>query len=164
VPLFLCHVLEYDRAVELDLDVNAFNQSMLKAGAQGVSAQIILKQTEEMLQVVTRAPVSGVYALNDAGKLELKLAGYDRRAALAPREAYILRIMAKDEYAYQGGDLAIMFVNGVIRTSAGQLSAEGQRWTDALKQCFGFRHLTQEERALVEQTHNPAHMKSERVA
>ena len=164
VPLFLFHLLEYDRAVDLDLDVNAFNQSMLKAGAKGVSAQIILKQTEEMLQVVTEAPVSGVYVMNDAGKLDLKHAGYDRRAALAPNEAYILRIMAQGEYAYQGGDLAIMFVNAVIRTSAGQLSAEGQRWTDALKHCFGFRHLTQEERALVEQTHNPAHMKSERVA
>ena len=67
-PLFLFHLLEYDRAVELDLDVDAFNQSMLKTGAKGVSAQIILKQTEAMLQRVTEAPVSVVYAMDDAGK------------------------------------------------------------------------------------------------
>ena len=164
VPLFLFHLLEYDHTVELDVDVPALNDAMRLHGAQGVSAQVVLKQTEPMLQIVTEAPVSGVYVMNDAGALVLKCAGYDRRAARAANEAYILRIMAKDEYAYEGGDLAIMFVNCVIRTSTGSLSTEGERWVRALKQCFGFRPLTQEERGAVERTHNPAHMKSERVA
>lgn len=164
VPLFLFHLLEYDRNVALEIDVDAFNQAMLANGAQGTAAQVVLKQTDEMLKIITRAPVSGVYEISSTGSLNLKRAGYNRRDALADNEAYILRIMPEGAYAYKGGDLAIMFVNCVIREPTGQLNPEGERWVKALKDCFAFRHLTQEERSAVERSYNPAHAKNERAA
>lgn len=160
VPLFLFHLLEFDVGVDLQLDVAAFNQNMLTHGAVGVSSQVILKYTDDMLQIVTQAPVSGVYRMGADGQLTLKQAGHRRLDALAEDEAYVLRIMSADEYAYHGGDLAIMFLNRVIRTPQGQLNALGVQWVDALKACFGYRMLTQEERALVELAHNPANVKS----
>lgn len=162
VPLFLFHLLEYEQSVDLTLDVNVFNQKMLAGGAVGTAAQVILKYLENKLKIVTAAPVSGVYVMGDDGQLTLKEAGYNRRQALAENEAYILRIMGVGEYAYKGGDLAIMFMNRVIRDAEGKLNSVGLKWVAALKRCFKFRNLNQEERSLVELAHNPASSKGGR--
>ncbi len=164
VPLFLFHLLEYDPLVELTLDAAAFNRSMLAHGADGVSSQLILKHTEDSLKIVTQAPVSGVYKMKSDGHLSLKCASLNRRDALAPDEAYVLRITAPGEYAYKGADLAIMFVNQVIRTPQGQLNAHGSGWVSALQSQFSTRQLNQQERSLVELTQNPANVKSSRTS
>lgn len=160
LPLFLFHLLEYEPGVELTLDVNEFNQAVLQQGAAGVAAQVVLKYTEESLKIITQAPVSGVYALGADGHLTLQRTGYNRREALAENEAYILRIMNVGEYAYHGGDLAVMFLNRIIRNHQGKLNAVGAHWVAALQSCFQYRPLNQEERSLVALNHNPANVKS----
>ncbi|MEI7843522.1 MAG: hypothetical protein WCI39_10895 [Gallionellaceae bacterium] len=162
IPLFLFHLLEYDTDIDLKLDVNEFNQAVLAQGAMGTAAQVILKYTDEPLKIITQAPASGVYVMNDAGEFSLQRTSYNRRDALAPNEVYVLRIMNTGEYAYHGGDLAIMFINRVIRTAQGKLNEDGQRWVGALQRCFEFRPLSQEERSQVELAHNPANVKSGR--
>lgn len=164
IPLFLFHLLEYDPAVELTLNVDEFNQMQLSDGATGVAAQVILKYLPDALQIITQAPISGVYQLQSDGTLRLKYVSYERRDALAADEAYLLRIMRVGEYAYHGGDLAILFVNCVIRQGEGGLNAAGERWVQALQACFQFRPLNQEERSQVELAHNPANVKSGRDA
>jgi hypothetical protein len=135
---------------------------LLARGAQGVSAQIILKHTQDELRIITRAPVSGVYRMGDDGTLTLKQAGVRRRDALAPDEAFVLRIQSTGEYAYRGGDMAIGFLNCVIRDADGHLNAAGKRWVQALQATFETRPLNQDERAAVELAHNPANVKSAR--
>lgn len=162
VPLFLFHLLEYQPDIELKLDVDGFNDAVLNNGAQGVASQVVLKYTEDPLKIVTQAPVSGVYALEGPGNLVLRKAGYERRDALARDEVFILRIMAAGEYAYKGGDLAIMFMNCVIRDFQGRLNPEGEQWVAALRRGFQFRHLSAEERSLVEIANNPANVKGGR--
>lgn len=161
IPLFLFHLLEYDQNIELTLSVDEFNQAMLKQGADGVAAQMILKYTDEPLKKIVRAPVSGVYQLID-DQLQLKQASYERREALADNEAFIMRISDQGDYAYHGGDLAIMFNNQTIRNEEGKLNHNGQSWVAALKNTFEYRPLNQEERAAFEQQHNPANVKSAR--
>jgi biotin carboxylase len=162
LPLFLFHLLEFDTRVDLQLDIRQFNQALLAQGATGVSAQTILKHTQQELRIITAAPVSGVYRLGDDGTLTLKQASVRRRDALAADEAYVLRIQKEGEYAYRGADLAIQFLNCVIRDDAGQLNATGQRWVQALQALFETRPLNQEERAAVALAHNPANVKSAR--
>ena len=70
--------------------------------------------------------------------------------------------MPYGEYAYKGGDLAIMFMNCIIRESQGGLNPAGEKWVNALRNCFQFRHLSQEERSQVELAHNPANVKGGR--
>lgn len=160
VPLFLFHLLEYDADVELTLDVAAFNRSVLAEGAAGSAAQMILKFTDAPLMAITAAPVSGVYRLAPDGNLSLQRTGFDRRAALAADEAYVLRIMEVGGYAYKGGDLAIMFVNQAIGDGQGKLGPVGETWVAALQRCFAFRPLNHEERALVAIARAPANIKS----
>lgn len=162
IPLFLFHLLEYDADIDLGLDVNTFNQLMLAEGAAGTAAQMILKYTDDPLKIITQAPVSGVYQLDAESHLVLQQASYNRRAALAENEVYVLRIMSAGEYAYKGGDLAIMFLNCPIRNQQGKLNPLGEQWVGALKHSFQFRQLNQEERSLVELAHNPANVKSGR--
>lgn len=159
IPLFLFHLLEFDTEVALGVDPGLFNQAVLERGAAGRAAQLILKYTEEQLKVITHAPQSGVYKYS-AGQLSFLRPSYNRRDAMAEDECYVLRIMEAGEYAYKGGDLAIIFLNQSIRTSNGQLNADGERWTEALKNSFQFRHLNQEERSLIELARNPANLKS----
>ncbi len=162
IPLFLFHLLEFDDGCEIDIDVDAYNQMVLEHGAIGVASQVILKYTDDPLKIVTRAPVSGVYTMDDTGTLVLKNAGYRRRDALAENEAYVMRIIRTGECAYKGGDLGIMFMNCVIRNTEGVLNADGVRWVTALKACFEFRNLNQIERSRVELEYNPANAKSGR--
>jgi biotin carboxylase len=163
IPLFLFHLLEYDPAIDLTLDVAQFNQAMQEQGAQGVSVQLILKYTGAELQHLTQAPVSGVYALQDDGTLQFEAASVNRRDALGANQAYVLRIMSAGECVYHGADLAIMFVNEVVRSADGALNAAGVRWVNALKAQFPSRPLNQQERALIELAHNPANVKSART-
>lgn len=160
IPLFLFHLLEYTPEIDLKLDVDAFNQAVLAEGAAGTSAQVILKYTEGTLRIITQAPVSGVYTMDAKGHLAFQQASYNRRDALAENEAYVLRIMAEGEYAYKGGDLAIMFLNRVIYEPKGELNPLAEQWVSALKHSFQFRQLNQEERSLVELANNPAYSKS----
>lgn len=162
LPLFLFHLLEYDPGVDLGLNVDAFNQMVLSQGARGVAAQTILKYTDEALKIVVQAPASGVYIMDDGGELRFKHPSYRRRDALAENEAYILRIMNRGDYAYCGGDLAIMFLNCAIRNADGGLNPDGARWVAALQRCFEFRHLDAQERAAVALAHHPANIKSGR--
>lgn len=146
IPLLLFHLLEYDPEVDLNIDINAFNQAVLAQGAAGTASQVILNYTEEGMKIVTEAPVSGVYTLEAGGHLLLKQPGYSRREALAENEAYVLRIMNAGEYAYMGADLAIMFMNCRIRDTQGKLNPAGERWVGALKDCYKYRELNEEER------------------
>jgi hypothetical protein len=162
IPLFLFHLLEFDTNVNLQLDLDAFNKDVLEKGALGVSSQMILKHTDEMLKVITSAPASGVYVLQEDGSLTLKKASVNRREALGVNEAFVLRIQEADEYAYQGGDMGILFLNSLIRDARGQLNANGSKWVQALQNLFALRNLSQEERAAIELAHNPANVKSGR--
>jgi hypothetical protein len=162
LPLFLFHLLEFDTRVDLQLDVQQFNQCVLALGARGVSSQVILKHTAQALRTITKAPVSGVYRMKEDGSLTLKHAGVCPGDALAENESYVLRLQGEGEYAYRGGDMAIQFLNCVIRDADGQLNAAGRRWVRAVQATFETRQLTQEERAAVELAHNPANIKSAR--
>ena len=159
IPLFLFHLLEYDPTVHLTLDVDAFNQLQLNQGAQGTSSQLILKYTEEPLRVITQAPVSGVYRM-EQGRLVLEKASINRLEAALQTQVYALRILQQGDYAYEGGDLAILFLNQVIRGTEGQLNTTGLAWVAALKSSFTFRELTGAERSATELLLNPVNVKS----
>lgn len=159
IPLFLFHLLEYDNQIDLRLTPDEFNGAVLASGATGCAGQVILKHTDDALQVITAAPASGTYRLDAGGRLTLLRTGWDRRAALAADEAYILRIMGAGEYAYKGGDLAVMFVNQAIGSAAGRLGDAGMRWVEALKGCFAMRPLEALERSALARAWSPANVK-----
>ncbi|MDT8991950.1 biotin carboxylase [Curvibacter sp. APW13] len=136
LPLLLFHLLEYDPQVDLRMDVDAFNEAVLRDGAQGISSQLILKHTRESLETIKAAPPSGVYRLDDHGALQLRKTSSLRSDACAPDEAFVLRILRPHDLAYRGADLAILFANEPLSDEQGVLSPRGVTWTTALNQAF----------------------------
>jgi hypothetical protein len=163
-PLFLFHLLEFDSNVELKFNISEYNQAMLADGAQGMFAQMVLKHTDDLPQFIEQAPVTGVYTRQPNGSLILKYATQLPTLAKAEDEAFVLRIQSQGEYAYKGGDMAIVFVNQHIGDGNGQLNEVGQGWAHALKSCFVLRDLTDDERANIELQHQPANIKSGAIA
>ncbi len=155
LPLFLWHLLEFSE-VNFAIDPSEYNQLALEKGAKTIASQLIFKYREQGLQVITQAPISGVYQFDEGTKkLVLKKASYQRREALAPNEVFLMRIMNEQEYIYPGADMAIVFTNTILKTPAEKLTPSALLLVNAVHATFSFRDLTTEEINLVNR-YNPA--------
>jgi len=162
VPLFLFHLLEYSD-VDFTVEPTEYNQRSLTSGAQATAGQLIYKYTNQPLQIITKAPASGIYKLVNDEKNQPELvfqkASYDRREALAEDEVFVMRIMQEEEYAYKGGDLAILFSNTTLKSPEENLTNTASALINALSNTFEFRELTEEEALLVKRYNSKASLK-----
>ena len=161
IPLFLLHLIEF-ADIPLSLSPKDYNAQSLALGAQGESSQMVFKYTANSLQKIAAAPVSGVYRLNAADELELVQASHQPvDSQQHPDLAYVLRIMNQDDYAYQGSDLAIAFLNIPITEHQGQrLNAQATRWVNAIHKAFVMRDLTPEEQQQIARYSKPSSIKA----
>ncbi len=156
IPLFLFHLMEYS-GQQPHFSANDYNKLSLEKGATGTTSQLIMKYTDSELNIVTEAPVSGVYELDENGQLSLiKASANPTDKTDNPNYAYLLRIMKTDDYAYKGGDLGILFLNSQITQAQGKaLNPNAKQWISAVKEAYITRSLTTEEEALVESYTRP---------
>ncbi len=110
---------------------------------------MIFKYTKSELNVICDAPVTGVYKLV-GDHLVLVEACEDRRKALKKDQAFILRIMGEGEYAYKGADMAVIFLNVIVKDDEQSLTDDAKSFLSALKMLFSSRELTDEEQSLIE--------------
>ena len=68
MPLFLFHLLEY-LDVDYEIDVDDINRRWAEASAVDVWSQIIIKQTREDVEHLTEAPKTGIWRLDEAGRI-----------------------------------------------------------------------------------------------
>jgi len=164
MPLFLLHLLEYTEDA-IPFTPAAYNALSLKEGAAGTSSQMIIKSTDSSLLKLLSAPVSGVYQLTSSGQLQLiKASSEPTDKGDDPSQAYLLRIMNTDDYAYKGGDLAILFLNIQLTTEGGtQLNSDANQWIEAVHHAFETRALTDEEQTLVQRFNKPSSIKMSQV-
>jgi len=153
IPLFLFHVLEYS---DLNWEINptAYNQASLNQPEGMPIGQLIFKYTDDDLKIVQDAPISGVYRLQSDGTMLLVKPATSPLEANGPDEAFFFRIMKDNDYAYHGGDLAILFTPNKIQNGA-SITEKGKQWVTAVKNAYRIRELTQEEKAIVDRYQNP---------
>jgi hypothetical protein len=149
MPLFLFHLLEFTNE-NIEIAPSDYNNLALTKGAAGTTSQLIFKYTEPGLKIIEKAPVSGVYTLDKNNSLILKKASDNRLDASGKDEVYLLRIMNNGEYAYQGGDIAILFLNIRLKQISNTFTNQALHWIKALRNSFKMRPLTDEEKELVE--------------
>jgi hypothetical protein len=154
LPLFLFHLLEFS-GVSFELSPESYNQQSLRHGADGETGQLILKYTEKPLRIIEKAPVSGVYTVAENGQLVLKKESLYRCEALGPQEVFLLQIMKEKDYAYYGGDMAILFVNTALMTADYTLAGDASSIIAAFRALYTCRDLTSEEKSLVARYQNP---------
>ena len=66
MPLFLFHLLEY-LDVDYEIDVDEINARWSRLAADDEWSQLIIKETEDRVELLTRAPRTGIWHLDENG-------------------------------------------------------------------------------------------------
>jgi biotin carboxylase len=135
IPLFLFHLLEY-MDVEYELDVDEINSRWAKTAGEDVWSQLIIKSTDDDVDLITAAPKTGVYELDDAGRMSFARWANDWHNLIDESEAFYLQVAAPGDYRYKGGDLGVLVTRGRLQTDDEQLTARCRRWIDGVKGQF----------------------------
>jgi len=137
MPLFLFHLLEF-ADVEYEIDVDALNEGWAHPGAVDEWSQFILKQTDEAVEQIVRAPRSGIWRLDpgEAGGIRFVRRETDWHTVGSEDEAFYLRIAAEGQYRYPGADLGILVTRGRLQTDEHELTDRARTWISGIKSQF----------------------------
>jgi len=135
IPLFLFHLLEY-MDVEYELDVDEINTRWARTAAEDVWSQLIIKATEEELELITAAPKTGVYKLDDPGRISFARWANDWHNLIDESEAFYLSVAAPGSYRYKGADLGVLVTRGRLQTDDDELTERSRHWIDGIKSQF----------------------------
>jgi biotin carboxylase len=133
IPLFLFHLLEY-MDVDYELDVDDINTRWERgAGRDEVWSQLIIKETSPDLELLTGTPRTGVWHLDDDGRISFARWGHDWHSLIDESEAFYMRVAAPGDYRYKGADLGVLVTRGRLQTDDCQLTERCRHWVDGIK-------------------------------
>jgi len=139
-PLFLFHLLEFS-GVPFELDIEELNARWADPDMIDSWSQMVIKHTEDTVDIVTHAPETGIYRMLDDGRVVWDRFDYHRRAVESEKEAFFLRILRPGDYRYEGADLGILVTRGRSMTGAFRLNERAKKWIHGIKQGFAARPL-----------------------
>jgi hypothetical protein len=134
MPLFLFHLLEF-MDVDYEIDVDELNHRWSQVHALDEWTQFILKQTEDVTELITEAPASGIWRADGDG------IAFDRRdtdwhTVADEQEAFYLRIAGPGQYRYPGADLGILVTRGRFMDDQHRLLDRARTWISGIKSSF----------------------------
>ena len=137
MPLFLFHLLEF-MDVEYEIDVDALNRRWAQPQAIDEWSQFILKDTADVVELITAAPTSGVWRLDPSahGGIRFVRRETDWHTLASEDEAFYLRIAGEGQYRYPGADLGILVTRGRLQTDDHQLTERAHAWIHGIKKNF----------------------------
>ncbi|SES78838.1 biotin carboxylase [Oceanicella actignis] len=138
-PLFLFHLLEFSRK-PFKLDVDEINERWADPDMIDSWCQLVIKHTEDSVDIITDAPQSGIYKMLEDGRVVYDRFDYHRRA-VGENEAFFLRILRQGDYRYEGADLGILVMRGRAMTNAFKLTENAKRWIHGIKSAYSARPL-----------------------
>ena len=132
VPLFLFHLLEY---LDVDYEVN-LRKIQNRWNEYDFWTQLVLKQTEDKVRLLTHAPRSGVWSMDNHGQITFDRPDLDWTNVIDNDEAYYLRVYREGDYTYKGADLGIIVSRGRMQNEKRQLLDRAKLWTAAINAEF----------------------------
>ncbi len=151
-PLFLFHLLEFS-GVEFDLNVEELNDRWADPDNIDQWCQMVVKHTDDNVDIITQAPESGIWRLMPDGSVEYNRFDYHRRAVESEAEAFFLRIQGVGDFRYEGADLGILITRGRAMDDKFRLTKRAKAWIDGIKGQYKARPLPS---ALPVQSSEPA--------
>ncbi|GAB5470332.1 MAG: biotin carboxylase [Rhodospirillales bacterium] len=139
-PLFLFHLLEFS-GKPFELDVEELNARWADPDMIDSWSQMVIKHTEDSVDILTDAPPTGIYRMLDDGRVVYDRFDYHRRAVETEKEAFFLRILKPGDFRYEGADLGILVIRGRSMTPNFKLSARSKAWIDGIKAAFSAKPL-----------------------
>jgi hypothetical protein len=97
---------------------------------------LVIKHTEDTLDIVTEAPPTGIWRLDKSGNVAFSRYDTHRRAVESEHEAFFLRITNTGDYQYEGADLGILVTRGRLMTDDFQLTERAIAWIKGIKAQF----------------------------
>jgi biotin carboxylase len=135
MPLFLFHLLEF-MDVDYQIDVDELNARWARAENVDEWSQFILKQTDDVTEMITRAPASGIWRMDGGGELSFVRRGTDWHSVADDGEAFYLRIAGAGHYRYPGADLGILVTRGRLMNDQHELTDRARAWIGGIKRQF----------------------------
>lgn len=134
-PLFLFHMMEYmDHPYELS--ITGLNRRWARDENIDSWSQLVIKHVDDDLLVVTEAPDTGIWRMEENGKAAFNRMDSHRRAVETEQEAFFMRIVKPGDYLYEGADMGILVVRGRLMTDDFQLTNRARRWIDAIREMY----------------------------
>ena len=118
IPLFLFHILEYMN-VDFDLDVDEINERWEELASADVWSQMVMKETDDIVQRLTATPRTGQYSLDRSGALVFRRPALDWHQLQNEAEAFFLRIYGPGDYRWKGADLGVLVTKGRLQVDSG---------------------------------------------
>lgn len=135
IPLFLFHLLEWmDQPYELDVDT--INSRWSKPENIDSWSQLVIKHTEDTVEVITKAPKSGIYVMQPNGQISYSRMDTHRRAVETEAEAFYLRISNVGDYHYEGADIGILVTRGRLMTDDFELTDRAKVWINGIRAMY----------------------------
>jgi biotin carboxylase len=132
VPLLLFHMLEFSD-VDYEFDIDAVQNRWKDFDTW---SQLILKQTEDKVELITKAPLSGIWRMENDGSIRFVRRDIDWHNVTGEDEAFYLRVYGAGEYRYYGADLGVLVTRGRMQTDKRELLSRARSWADAIKAEF----------------------------
>jgi biotin carboxylase len=136
MPLFLFHLLEY-MDVEYELDVEEINSRWERGyGEDEVWGQLMIRETSPDPGRFTATPRTGVWHLDDDGRISFARGGNDWDSLIDESEAFYMRVAEPGDYRCQGAELGVLVTRGHLQTGDYQLTERCRRWVAGIKAQF----------------------------
>jgi len=140
-PLFLFHLLEFS-GVPFDFDFDELNARWAEPDNIDSWSQLVIKHTEDTVDILTQAPPSGIWRMQKDGAVEYNRFDYHRRAVESENEAFFLRILKEGDYRYEGADLGILVTRGRLMDNRFNLTARAKKWIAGIRAQYQARPVT----------------------
>ncbi len=141
-PLFLFHLLEFSD-VDFDLDVEELNDRWADADNIDSWSQLVIKFCEDSVEWVSAAPESGIWRLEEDGRMVYRRFDYHRRGIESEREGFYLRIIGEGDYFYKGADMGILITRGRLMNDDFTLNDRARRWIRDIRRAYASQPLDQ---------------------
>ena len=119
--------------VDFDLDINDINERWAHPESVDSWSQLVIKHTDESVDLLTEAPTTGVWRMNAQGEIAYDHYSYHPHAAENEHEAFFLRISGAGDFRYEGADLGILITRGRLMDDDFQLNERAKAWIDGIR-------------------------------
>jgi hypothetical protein len=135
MPLFLFHLLEF-MGVDYTIDVDELNERWTHPANIDEWAQFVMKQADDRVELITKAPPSGRWRMSRNGSVEFVRPDTDWHTVADEREAFFLKIAGAGQHRYRGADLGILVTRGRLMDDGYELTDRARSWIAGIKDAF----------------------------
>ena len=131
-PIYMFHLLEF-MDVNWELDLSRIQKRWAEFDNW---SQLILKYPVDRVEMITKAPASGIWRMDNAGDISLVRKSIDWFLVSDEDEAFYLRVYTAGDYRYHGADMGILVSRGRFQTDDRKLTGRAKQWVAAINRQF----------------------------